>query len=244
VIRSSVATDEPPGVQMIAVHFEKPARRVQRKLSETIERYGSGPATLEGRDVLAAGDGGASRAAAASSATAAKSQAAHRPVATPAPAHESGAAAGNGEGSPTGPGGGNGRDRACGAEPPAADRRGAPRHGLERPGIALGEEATKVLMGRDISLGGMRVGVAPGLSVGDLLQLALHVRAREAPLVVRAEVTRDEGENGLALAFRDLDESSRGCLESMVKFLPILAARDGDSDEAVIVSEILEHIDG
>lgn len=121
-----------------------------------------------------------------------------------------------------------------------ADRRGSPRREMPRRVISLDDQAARVLMGRDISLGGMRVEPHPGLSLGAQLQLALHVRAREAPLVVRARVERDDGEAGLLLEFFDLDDPSRQYLEKMVKFLPILATREADRDRGVIMSEILE----
>jgi hypothetical protein len=133
--------------------------------------------------------------------------------------------------------------RPCDAVGDGGERRAAPRRSLDRRIVALSGEATKVLMGRDISLGGMRVAPVPGLGVGDCLNLALHVRAREAPLVVETEVVRDEGEHGLVLSFRNLDRAARGYLENMVKFLPILASHDGDGNEGVIVSEIVERLE-
>ena len=83
----------------------------------------------------------------------------------------------------------------------------------------------------------MRVEPEPSLSLGDRIELAIHVRAREQPLVVAARVARDDGEDGLALTFDDLSPQAHAYLERMVKFLPILAMRDG---EGLIVSEILE----
>ena len=65
-------------------------------------------------------------------------------------------------------------------EPPPSDdsnRRGRTRHHLDRRVIALGEEATRVLMGRDISFGGMRVNPNPLLKVGENVRLAIHVTA-------------------------------------------------------------------
>ena len=95
-------------------------------------------------------------------------------------------------------------------------------------------------MGRDISLRGMRVDPHPDLELGAEMKLALHVRAREAPLVVSARVERDDGDAGCLLVFRDLDEVSRTYLEKMVRFLPILATRSADGEHGIILSEILE----
>jgi hypothetical protein len=108
--------------------------------------------------------------------------------------------------------------------------------------IALGVEAARVLIGCDISLEGMRVVSHPGLSVGDELQIALHMRAREKALVVRARVTRDDGEQGLVLQFSDLSQSSRAYLRNLMNFRPILAVREeGEEGAGIIISEILEH---
>jgi hypothetical protein len=230
VIRSGPAPDEPAGIQMIAIHFEKPSRRALRKLSTAVDVYGKGPATLDASHAAATArvDSGPAEAPEPTTRTATSSA-----LSTATPRSKG-----------TAHGGGRDPNHVTAKELDTGDRRAGPRRSTDRHVIALSNQATKVLMGRDISLGGMRVAAAAGLSVGDTLQLALHVRAREAPLVVRAEVTRDDGANGLALAFRDLDESSRHYLENMVKFLPILASRDGDGGEGVIVSEILEHSDG
>jgi hypothetical protein len=121
------------------------------------------------------------------------------------------------------------------------ERRQAPRCAYECRVIALGEGATRVLLGRDISLGGMRVEPNPSLEVGDDLQIALHVRARAEPLVVRAVVDRDDGERGLVLRFRDLPETASDYLRKMVSYLPILAMRGDGASDGVIVTEILEH---
>jgi hypothetical protein len=122
------------------------------------------------------------------------------------------------------------------------ERRRTPRRQYDQHVIALGVEAARVLIGCDISRGGMRVDPHPDVSVGDELQIALHVRAREKPLVVRARVTRDDGEQGLVLQFCDLSQSSQAYLRRMVNFLPILALReDGEEGAGIIISEILEH---
>ena len=127
------------------------------------------------------------------------------------------------------------------AADPAPDRRAAPRRAISRHIFAMDVNATRVLMGRDISIGGMRVDPNPALSLGDELQIAIHVRAREEPLVVKACVSRDDREQGLVLRFRELSDADRQCLEQMIGWLPILTMReDRNEDLAVIVSEILE----
>ncbi|MEE8509154.1 MAG: PilZ domain-containing protein, partial [Myxococcota bacterium] len=89
-----------------------------------------------------------------------------------------------------------------GGEPEPADepeRRTSGRWALQRHLIAMAEEATRVLLCRDISLGGMRIDPHPLLAVGDDLVIAVHLRAREKPLMVRGRVDRDDGDRGLML---------------------------------------------
>jgi len=134
--------------------------------------------------------------------------------------------------------------KATPGEPAASphERRRNQRLPYEQHAIALGVEAARVLIGSDISLEGMRVDPHPELSVGDELQIALHVRAREKALVVQARVTRDDGEQGLVLRFSDLSHASRAYLRNVINFRPILAVREeGEEGAGIIISEILEH---
>jgi hypothetical protein len=118
--------------------------------------------------------------------------------------------------------------------------RGERRH-YSRRVIALGDEIARVLIGRDLSAGGMRVDPHPGLSVGDTLQIAVYARTGERPVVVSAEVTRDDGDKGLALQFRDLSLAARHSLGRMVESLPYLEVRQGNEEGAGrVVSAILD----
>jgi hypothetical protein len=130
----------------------------------------------------------------------------------------------------------------CEHEPDAAERRGDSRHAFERRVIATDEQATHVLVGRDISLGGMRVNPTPTLAVGDTLQIAVHVPGQETPLVLNVRVARDDGSDGLLLHFDDLSITASGYLKEVLANLPGLAAGDGDSSSGEaprVVSEIL-----
>jgi hypothetical protein len=123
----------------------------------------------------------------------------------------------------------------------ARERRAGPRRALQRHFVAMAEEATRVLIGRDISLGGMRIDPHPTLSIGDELSIAVHLRAREAPMVIHARVERDDGDRGLLLQFHDLTEATAQRLGRIVDVLPILAVDEAaEADEEVVVSEILE----
>jgi len=120
------------------------------------------------------------------------------------------------------------------------DQREEPRHALSRRIIALGNEAARVLIGRDVSIGGMRIDPTPGLGVGDMLRVALHVRPDGQPLVVSARVRRDDGDAGLALRFIGLGDAARLCLEEMLDTLPaIVDSNESDTGARMVVSEVL-----
>jgi hypothetical protein len=77
-----------------------------------------------------------------------------------------------------------------------------------------------VFLGRDLSPGGMRVEAVSDLRVGDHFRLALHGPGPTEPLVVRAEVVRDDGRDGFALAFCELDDAASREIEKLVACLP------------------------
>ncbi len=127
----------------------------------------------------------------------------------------------------------------------ASERRTEPRGEYDKHVVAVDDEATRVLLCRDISVGGMRVQPNETLVPGDEVKVAVHVRSRAEPLVVSARVTRDDGEAGLVLEFFNLSEKSEAYLRKMVNLLPILGVKaereDGDDDQPdLIVSEIVE----
>lgn len=120
------------------------------------------------------------------------------------------------------------------------ERRRLPRHGLGRRIIALSGDAAPVLLGRDISLAGMRIEPNPALRLGDQPRLALHARSGDAPLVVAARVGRDDGSRGMLLEFHDLSDAAREALAKMIETLPILELDEAGVHVAVVVSHILE----
>jgi hypothetical protein len=124
---------------------------------------------------------------------------------------------------------------------PAAsgERRGYARRDLNRRVVALSEEATRVLVGRDISVGGMRVNPNPRLSVGDDIRLAMHVEQLSVPLVVTAKVHRDDGERGLVLRFHHLEPEAARALDAMLDTLPVIDPSASDPGTGQVVTEIL-----
>jgi hypothetical protein len=127
------------------------------------------------------------------------------------------------------------------SEPP--ERRTGPRKGYEKHVVTVTDEATRVLLCRDISIGGMRVEPNDSLVPGDDLLVAIHIRSRSEPLVVNTRVIRDDGEKGLVLEFHDLSNESEVYLNKMVHLLPMLgvksAGKNGEQP-GMIISEIIQ----
>ncbi|MGH0038346.1 MAG: PilZ domain-containing protein [Myxococcota bacterium] len=227
VVRTGPASGEDAGTQAVAVVFDDLRRSVLAPLQRLVSEYTRGPATLPGR--VPSDRRPRAGAVEPARAAAAEPPAVHADT-PPEDAAEDGAA--------------------------GTDRRTAQRREYERSIIALGEEAARVLIGMDISLGGMRIAPHPDLQVGDSIRIALHVGERMEPLVVGARVDRCDGERGLLLRFEDLDPDASEYLAKLVDGLPELApnreddapaptseeaAGDGSEGGEVVVSEILEH---
>ncbi len=127
------------------------------------------------------------------------------------------------------------------ADEASGERRVQERHSITRRIIALSDEAARVLIGRDLSIGGMRIDPAPGLAMGDRLKVAVHIRPDGQPLVVSAEIARDDGPDGMALRFVELSPAARACLDEMVGALPnILESNHSKQGAGVVVSEVVE----
>jgi hypothetical protein len=124
------------------------------------------------------------------------------------------------------------------------DRRKELRHSIDPFLVRLQDEADRVLVGRDISLGGMRVDPNRSLSVGQTLRIGIHVNGLDAPLLVTSQVIRDDGRDGLALRFSDLSGEDGENLARALEKLPVLAAADDEDALGLVVSEILTVEDG
>jgi len=99
----------------------------------------------------------------------------------------------------------------------------------------------RVLIGRDLSTGGMRVDPQKDLAVGASLRIAIYDTARETPVVVLAKVARDDGKRGLALIFESLAPGVAEQLERLVALLPpVECLQDGETGAlGTVVGEIL-----
>jgi hypothetical protein len=103
-----------------------------------------------------------------------------------------------------------------------------------------------VLVGRDLSVGGLRVDAHPGLAVGRRLRLAIYDAASLAPLVVDAWVVRDDGPRGVVMRFAGVIGDTLRRLRQLVAQLPALEELSaGSSPHGVVVAEILhDHAPG
>jgi hypothetical protein len=121
-----------------------------------------------------------------------------------------------------------------------AERRKHERVVFEKEVIGLSEEAATVLVGRDLSIGGMRVEDNPQLEIGMRLRLAVFGAPREEPILVRAEVTRaDDGSH--ALRFVDVGADAASRLEKLVAHLPSVEPLDQEEADGLgaVVSRIV-----
>jgi hypothetical protein len=127
------------------------------------------------------------------------------------------------------------------AEPREAERRGNPRGRFESPIMVQSPDGPVVLIGRDLAAGGMRVERTGELRVADRFRIALHGPGSMTPFIVEAEVIRDDGEDGFALAFLNLDPQTSHEIEKLVACLPdVESLEDGEiSGMGAILSQIL-----
>ncbi|HEX5065810.1 MAG TPA: PilZ domain-containing protein [Myxococcota bacterium] len=124
------------------------------------------------------------------------------------------------------------------------ERRRAPRSAYARPVLASSGGAARVLIGRDLSSGGMRVAPDPDLLVGDELKLVVYGPAGAAPLLLRSVVSRDDGADGFVLRFEDVAPEAAAELGAWTARLPQLVA-DAEGEPGAlpsIVSEVVEEV--
>jgi hypothetical protein len=131
-------------------------------------------------------------------------------------------------------------EQTAGDAPPAdgADRRDAERRSFTQRVMAAGTGISHVLIGRDLSSGGMRVAPDADLEVGDKLRIAVHGRPGLPVIMVKAVVARDDDEAGVVLRFQDVPPSIAARLEEIVATLPPLPSGDRAAP-GVVVSEVL-----
>ncbi len=122
------------------------------------------------------------------------------------------------------------------------DRRKLRRASYDRSVPAFGDPL-RILVGRDLSAGGMRIERQRDLRVGDRLHLAVYGEATEDPILIWASVTRDDGEAGMALVFDPVPASVGSRLESLVANLPSVEPLAEGEVAALgsVLTRILDH---
>ncbi len=122
-----------------------------------------------------------------------------------------------------------------------AMRRTGQRGRFESSLRAETKKGPVVVIGRDLSARGMRIERIGNFRIGDRFSLALHGPGRSEPLIVAAEITRDDGNDGFALIFDRLDRESACELEKLVACLPDVESLDESEIGGLgaVLSEIL-----
>jgi hypothetical protein len=120
----------------------------------------------------------------------------------------------------------------------------AARRGLfEREIVQVDEESRVVqaLLGRDLSTDGIRVVRQLGIDPGNKLRLALFDTSQNEPLIVNAEVSRDDGGSGLFLHFVGLSAELTARIEEIVARLPAVESIDPHGDARVVPAEVVSN---
>jgi PilZ domain-containing protein len=128
------------------------------------------------------------------------------------------------------------------AEPSSHNRRRATRAAYSQTVPAFGDRALRVLVGRDLSIGGMRIQPQDEVELGDRLHLAIYGEPGSEPLLVWGEVGRSDGVRGLMIRFDPLDASTQERMERLVSSLPAVESLHDSEAEAMgtVLSEIVD----
>ncbi len=109
--------------------------------------------------------------------------------------------------------------------------------------VQVDEEARVVqaLLGRDLSIEGIRVVRQLGLDPGNKLRLALFDTSQREPLILSAEVARDDGGSGLFLRFVDLSPEVTARIEDILSRLPAIESIDPHCEAAVVPASVVSN---
>jgi len=100
-----------------------------------------------------------------------------------------------------------------------------------------------VILGRDLSIAGMRAERISELAVGTELELAIYGGAGAEPVLVKAVVARDDGELGTVFHFSGMAEWERPRLEAIVNAGSEIRSLSGDAaDDRVVVASARERV--
>lgn len=121
------------------------------------------------------------------------------------------------------------------------ERRSNSRKHFKQTIAAEGPDGAHVLMGSDLSEGGMRIQRVPAIELGQRFTLAIYEPSRKEPIRVNAVVVRDDREHGFGLRFEKIDPATGHRLERLVGSLPdVERLEDGEAANlGAVVAEIV-----
>jgi hypothetical protein len=129
------------------------------------------------------------------------------------------------------------------AQPEFPHPRTNPRAPYAREVTALLAGGQLVILGRDLSIEGMRAEPIPEFSVGTELELAIYGRAGAEPVLVKAVVARDDGELGTVFHFTEMPEWERPRLEAIVNAGSEIQSLSGDAaGDQIVVARARERV--
>ena len=123
---------------------------------------------------------------------------------------------------------------------PEQERRRSSRHRFQSRIVAHADQATRVLMGRDLSLGGVRVEPHPALVENKVFRLALHVPHSDTSIILQARVSRDDGEEGILLRFFNVSRLVEKQLQELMAGLSGIEERSAEGGEEIVLTEIVD----
>jgi len=120
----------------------------------------------------------------------------------------------------------------------------SPRATYEGEVLMFGDENT-VLVGRDLSRGGMRVERHPALQVNDSVRLAIEGAPNDEQLLVHARVKRDDGDRGFALQFESFESGCEEHIAALVEGLPAIETLSGSqpvAGQGIVLSRMIPNL--
>ena len=124
----------------------------------------------------------------------------------------------------------------------AGERRTTERRPYPEKVPAFGTRALRVLVGRDLSVGGMRIETQSELEIGDRLHLAIYGSPGDEPFLVWGTLVRKDGERGMAVEFDEVHEVVAEQLEKLIASLPSVESLHDDEAAAMgtVLTEVLD----
>ncbi|MAI25063.1 MAG: PilZ domain-containing protein [Myxococcota bacterium] len=100
----------------------------------------------------------------------------------------------------------------------------------------------KVLMARNLSALGMKIEPMPHLDLGQHIELVLHGPGLIEPLRLAAQVARDDGTEGLVLAFQAMSPDQVHRVNRLVDALPLVESLQSDPQrlQGAILAELVD----